>query len=100
MGVAAAALYGLLGVLLVGGGQTLYAAESMEDVPLYDAAAATNPPALARVLGVSLATFGVATLALAAAEALEKATVVVVSGYLVLVVSTALLTALQARNYE
>lgn len=100
MGVAAAAVYGAIGVALLAGGRALYAAESMDSVPLYDPATATDPAALARVLGLSLAAFALATLAFAAFEALDRTTGVVVSAYAVVVLCVALLTAVRTRKYE
>lgn len=100
MGIVAAAVYGTIGVALLAGGRVLYAAESMESVPLYDPETATNPAALARVLALSLAAFGLATVAFAAFEALDRTTGVVVSAYAVVVLCIALLTAVRTRKYE
>jgi hypothetical protein len=100
MDYVAAAPYGLLGVFLVVGGALLYAAESMAGVPLYEAGSASDPAALARVLGASLSAFGVSTLAFAALHALDRADVVVVASYGVVVLCTAFLTAWRVRPYE
>lgn len=100
MDYVAAAPYGLLGVLLAVSGGLLYAAESMDGVPLYEAGSAADPAALARVLGVSLVAFGIATLAFAALRAVNQDDVVVVASYAVVVLCTALLTAWRAQPYE
>lgn len=100
MDYVAAAPYGLLGVLLAVGGGLLYAAESMEGVPLYERGSASDPAALARVLGVSLVVFGVTTLAFAGFRAVNQDDEVVVASYGVVVLCTALLTAWRTRPYE
>lgn len=100
MGLAVAAVYATLAVALLAGGRSLYVAESMDHVPLYDPETATDSTALARVLGLSLAAFAVATLAFAAFEALDRTTGVVVSAYAVVVLCIALLTAARTRKYE
>lgn len=100
MGIAVAAVYGTLAVALLAGGRSLYAAESMDPVPLYDAGTPADPASLARVLGVSLAAFAVATLGFAAFEAFDLTTGVVVAGYAVAVLCIALLTATRTRKYE
>jgi hypothetical protein len=100
MGIAAAAAYGTLAVTLLAGGRSLYAAESMDPVPLYDPGAAADPPALARVLALSLAAFATATLGFAAFEAFDRTTGVVVAGYAVVVLCIALLAAIRTRKYE
>jgi hypothetical protein len=100
MDFVAAAPYGLLGVLLAVSGGLLYAAESMDGVPLYETGSAADPAALARVLGVSLVAFGASTLVFAGLRAVNRTDVVVVASYAVVVLCTALLTAWRARPYE
>ena len=100
MGIVVAAVYGTLGAALLAGGHSLYTTESMDPVPLYDPETATDPAALARVLGLSLVAFALATLAFAAFEALDQTTGVVVAGYAVVVLCIALLTAARTRKYE
>ncbi|WP_232701486.1 hypothetical protein [Halobacterium wangiae] len=100
MGIVVAAVYGTLAVALLAGGRSLYAAESMDPVPLYDPETTSDPRALARVLGLSLVAFALATLAFAAFEALDRTTGVVVAGYAVVVLCIALLTAARTRKYE
>jgi len=100
MGIVAASVYALLGVALLAAGVALRSRESMDDVPLYDPASATDPVALARTVGLSLVAFGVSTLAFAAVEAVDRTDVVVVAGYGVLVLTIALLTATRTRTYE
>jgi len=93
MGIVAAAAYGTLGAALLAAGRSLYVAESMDAVPLYDPETATDPRALARVLGLALVAF-------AGFEAIDRTTVVVAAGYAVVVLSIALLTAWRTRKYE
>lgn len=100
MGIVVAAAYALVGLALLLAGVALRSQESMDDVPFYDQASATNPVALARVIGLSLVAFGVSTLAFAAVEAVDRTGVVVVAGYGVLVLSIALVTATRTRTYE
>ncbi|AHG03560.1 hypothetical protein HALDL1_08095 [Halobacterium sp. DL1] len=100
MGIVAAAAYGTLGAALLAAGRSLYVAESMDAVPLYDPETATDPRALARVLGLALVAFAIATLAFAGFEAIDRTTVVVAAGYAVVVLSIALLTAWRTRKYE
>lgn len=101
MDLAAAAPYAALAAALFAGGWTLYSAGSMDAVPLYDEAAASDPGALAVVFALSLAAFGVATLAFAGFRATARGSVVVVvSGYGVVVLCIALATAWRARAYE
>jgi hypothetical protein len=100
MGIVVAGAYAALGVSLLFAGVTLRSRESMDDVPLYDPASATNPVALARTVGLSFVAFGVSTLAFAAVEAVGRTGVVVVAGYGVLVLSIALVTATRTRTYE
>jgi hypothetical protein len=100
MGLVAGALYGVLGAARVAAGATLRARESMTSVPLYDPAAASDPAALARVVGASLVAFGAATLAFAALEGVDRTGGVVVAGDAVVVLAVALLTAARTRKYE
>ena len=100
MGIVVAAVYGTLGAALFSGGRSLYAAESMDPVPLYDPETTTDPAALARVFGLSLVAFALATLGFAAFEAFDRTTGVVVAGYAVVVLCIALLTAARTRKYE
>ncbi|MCD2199264.1 hypothetical protein LPA44_05035 [Halobacterium sp. KA-4] len=100
MGLVAGAIYGALGVVLVGAGLVLRRQESMDDVPLYDPDAAEDPAALARLLGLSLAVFGLVTLAFGVAETFDRATGVVVGGYALVVLFVALVTAVRSRRYE
>lgn len=100
MVVLTAALYGVLGVALLASGAFLLTRQSMQPVPLYDESVASDPAALARVLGLSLGALGVATLVFAAVEAVTSADVVVVSAYAVVVLSIALATTLRTRRYE
>lgn len=100
MGIVVASAYAVLGISLLAAGVALRSRESMDDVPLYDPASATNPGALARTIGVSLLAFGASTLAFAAAEAVDSTGVVVVAGYGVLVLCIALVTATRTRTYE
>lgn len=100
MGIVVAAVYAALAVLLIAGGVALVAQQSMAGVPMYDPETATDPTALARVLGLSLVAFGVATLAFAAVEAVDRTTVVTVAAYGVAVLGIAVLTAARTRKYE
>lgn len=100
MGFAAAAAYGVLGTALLAAGATIRSQASMAGVPLYDADGATNPAALAGVVGASLAAFGVATLAFAAVEAVDRTSVVVVAGYAIAVLCIALAAGSRTRRYE
>ncbi|WP_336036942.1 hypothetical protein [Halobacterium yunchengense] len=100
MGTVAAAGYAALGLALAAAGLALRRAETMSPVPLYDESTATDPAALARVLGAALVAFGAATLAFAALEAVERTGVVVVAGYGVVVLTVALVTAARTRHYE
>jgi hypothetical protein len=100
MGTVAAGLYASLAVVLLASGAILYARESMASVPLYDAAAATDQEALARVLGLSLGALGVTTLAFAAVEFVYGAAGVAVSVYAGVVLCVALVTTLRTRKYE
>ncbi|MFB6269225.1 MAG: hypothetical protein ABEH83_04725 [Halobacterium sp.] len=100
MGIVAAAAYAAIAVALVAAGVALYSRGSMDAVPLFDPEAATDPVALARTIGVSLAAFGLVTLAFAAFEAVDETGVVVVAGYGVVVLVIALVTATRTRKYE
>lgn len=100
MGLVAAAAYAAIGAALIGSGAALWTRESMDDVPLYDAASATNPAALARVLGLSLVAFGVSTLVFAGFEVVDRTSVVVVSAYGVVVLSVGVVAATRTREYE
>lgn len=100
MGIVAAVVYGALGLALVAAGGALRARRSMADVPFYDPSDATDPEALAQVLGLSLSVLGIATLAFAAVEAFGGADGIVVAAYAVVVLTVALVTALQTRQYE
>lgn len=100
MGMVVAAVYAALAVVLIAGGVALFAQQSMADVPLYDPETATDPSALARVLGLSLVAFGAATLAFAAVEAVDRTTVVTVAVYGFAVLGIAVLTAARTRKYE
>lgn len=100
MSVFAAALYGTLGIGLLASGAVLVSRQSMAAVPLFDDATATDPAALARVLGLSLGALGVTTLAFAGVEATGGADVVAVSAYAVVVLCIALLTTFKTRAYE
>jgi hypothetical protein len=100
MELVAAAPYAVLAAALFAGGWALYSAGSMDAVPLYDAEAAADPAALAALLGLTLVAFGVATLAFAAVQVLDRNSVVVVAGYGVVVLCIALATAWRARAYE
>lgn len=100
MGIVVAAAYATIGLALLAAAGALFAAESMDGVPLYDPATASNPAALARVLGLSLAAFAVVTLAFAAFEAVDRTTTPVVAGYTTLVLTIALLAATRTRKYE
>ncbi len=100
MGLVAGALYGALGVVLVAAGLALRRRESMDGVPLYDPEAAEDPVALARLLGLALAVFGLVTLAFGVAETFDRATGVVVGGYVLVVLFVALVTAVRSRRYE
>lgn len=100
MALVAAAPYAALAAALFAGGWALYSAGSMDAVPLYDAEAAADPAALTGVIALSLAAFGVATLAFAGFQVADRNSVVVVSGYGVVVLCIALVTAWRARAYE
>ncbi|MFC3478930.1 hypothetical protein [Halobacterium litoreum] len=100
MGLLVAVAYAAIAVGLLAAGRALFVAESMDGVPLYDPAEAEDPDALARVLGVSLVAFAVATFAFAAFEASDGTTTIVVAGYTTLVLTIALLTAARTRKYE
>lgn len=100
MGVVAGALYGALGVALVAAGLWLRDREAMGSVPLYDADAAADPAALARVLGLSLAAFGLLTLAFGALETFDWTSSAVVGAYAVAVAGVAFATARESRQYE
>jgi len=100
MELVAAAPYLALGTALLAGGWALYSARSVDALPLYDAEEATDPAALAVVLALSLAAFGVATLAFAAVQAADRNSVVVVATYGVVVLCIALATAWRTRAYE
>ena len=100
MGTLAAVGFALAGLLLLAVSVTLYSRESMAAVPFYDAADAENPVALARVVAVSLAAFGVFTLAFATLETLDATTETVVAAYTVAVMAVAVLTAGVTRTYE
>ncbi|MFB6072359.1 MAG: hypothetical protein ABEJ88_05250 [Halobacterium sp.] len=100
MGLVVAAAYAAIASALLAAGVALHSAETMDPVPLFDSSSATNPVALARVVGASLVAFGVATLAFAALEALDQTTTSVVAGYTTVVLVVALLTASRTRKYE
>lgn len=100
MAALAAALYGALGVALLGSGAALFSRQSMAGVPLYDESAASDPAALARVLGLSLVALGVTTVGFAAVEFAGGADVVTVSAYAVAVLCIALVTTVRTRKYE
>jgi hypothetical protein len=100
MGIVVAVVYTAIALALVAGGASLYSRASMDVVPLYDPDAATNPAALARVLGLSMLAFGVATLVFSALEAVDRTGVVVVATYGVAVLTIALVAATQTRKYE
>ncbi|MCG1002677.1 MULTISPECIES: hypothetical protein [Halobacterium] len=100
MGLVAGVLYGALGVALVAAGLALRRRESMDDIPLYDPEAADDPVALARLLGLALAVFGLLTLAFGVAETFDRTTGVVVVSYALVVLLVALVTAVRSRQYE
>lgn len=100
MGIVVAAVYAVLAVVLIAGGVALVAQQSMEGVPLYDPETATNPSALARVLGLSLVAFGAVTLTFASVEAIDRTNVVAVAVYGFAVLGIAVLTAARTRKYE
>lgn len=100
MGVLAAVGYALAALVLLASGATLFSRESMAAVPLYDAADAADPVALARVVAVSLTTFGVLTMAFAAFELLDATTETVVASYAVAVLAVAVVAAGVTRTFE
>lgn len=100
MGTLAAVGYALTAFLLLAAGAGLLSRGSMDIVPLYDAERATDPFALARVVALSLAAFGVLTLAFAVLEALDETTETVVAAYAVGVMAVAVITAGFTRKYE
>ena len=100
MELLAAAPYLALAAALFAGGWALHSAGSVDVLPLHDADATTDPAGLAVVLARSLAAFGVATLAFAAAQAAGRNSVVAVSSYGVVVLCIALATSWRTRAYE
>jgi hypothetical protein len=100
MGLGSAALYGVLGGVLLVASVVLLSRQTMEPVPLYDESAASDPDAVARVFGLSLGALAVVTLAFAAVEAVDATGVVAVSSYAVVVLCIALVTTLRTRKYE
>lgn len=100
MGTVAAVAYGALGLSLLAAGGVLRTRRSMADVPFYDPSDASDPAALASVLGISLGLLGAVTVGFAAVEAADEASGVVVAVYAVVVLSIALVTALRTRPYE
>lgn len=100
MGTLAAVGFALAAVLLLAGAAGLRSRGSMDAIPLYDVEDTTDPVALARVVALSLGTFGVLTLAFAALEALDETTETVVAAYAVGVMAVAIVTAGFTRTYE